>query len=861
MATPEEFAQQYGDIAATVGRQLGVDPTVLLGQWGLETGWGKSVVPGTNNLGNIKDFSGGGVGATDNMTGSVDRYRKFDTPDAFANHYTSLITRKYPDAVGLGADAQAYANALKAGGYAEDPGYVDKIAATTDTVRRNPGIMERFSEALFPAAQAGTLGDEWGALEKRFSGQGIQTPESNDPWADLEQKFSRSQPSGSTPKTQTSEDNKGNWVRWQSDEPTLTQKLQASVPGRVLQGIRDPIDAGAQLLPRGLEQLTSAFGFAPNSVSQFFGDEAARVDEGITQNEQDYRKARQVTGSDGFDAARLIGNVASPANLALASRLPLAASTGMRALQGGVLGGVGGALQPIDTKNGQESFVVNKLAQIGLGATGGAVMTPIAGAAMDWVGKAVGRLKSAPGESDILRFAQEFSKDLGIDLRAASAQEQDEIVGAVRNALTKNKNLDPKAFARQQDFEGLGMQGTLGQITRDPRQFATERNLRQLPGTGDPLLERFSQQGRQMQQQVGRLAQGADESQIGGQRLIDALASYDDHLSSGVRSAYQAARQAAGKDAEIPMQGLAQDFADVLDSFGDKVPSGVRNQFVKYGIARGDGMTLRKLFTVEEADKLLKVINQNQSNDPATNAALTALRGAVKKAVVQDAGADDVFAPARAAAASRFRLQDAIPALESASKGRTNADDFVDRFVIGKSAKTEHVQQLAKLLKSESPESFDLAKAQIGQYLQNKAFGENLGGDKPFKAETYAKALREMGSGKLNAFFSPDEVANLRRLARVGAYMESVPNAAPVNFSGNWGAITNLASKIPGVPAVIGLGNAAKTAVGNQLAVGNALAAKVPGTAKLTPEQIAIFAKLLSVGALSGGGVSAQPVK
>lgn len=69
MATPDEFKRQYGALADQVGRALGVDPNVLIGQWGLETGWGKSVIPGTHNLGNIKDFSGAGTAATDNMTG------------------------------------------------------------------------------------------------------------------------------------------------------------------------------------------------------------------------------------------------------------------------------------------------------------------------------------------------------------------------------------------------------------------------------------------------------------------------------------------------------------------------------------------------------------------------------------------------------------------------------------------------------------------------------------------------------------------------------------------------------------------------------------------------------------------------
>lgn len=124
---PAAFAAKYGAAAAKAGAALGVDSRAILGQWGLETGWGKSVIPGTNNLGNIKDFSGSGVSAKDNMTGSVDKYRSYASADAFADDYVSLIKRKYPKAVGA-TSAEDFAKALKSGGYAEDPAYVAKMA-------------------------------------------------------------------------------------------------------------------------------------------------------------------------------------------------------------------------------------------------------------------------------------------------------------------------------------------------------------------------------------------------------------------------------------------------------------------------------------------------------------------------------------------------------------------------------------------------------------------------------------------------------------------------------------------------------------------------------------------------------------
>lgn len=155
--TPQAFAKVYGPAAERAGKALGVDPSMLLGQWGLETGWGKSVVPGTNNLGNIKDFAGGGVAATDNMTGSRDKYRKYDSPEAFADDFASLIQRKYPGAVGA-KDPLAFATALKDGGYAEDPRYVDKVVQASRMAGTKPNpVMKAVGsavEAVVPSAQA-----------------------------------------------------------------------------------------------------------------------------------------------------------------------------------------------------------------------------------------------------------------------------------------------------------------------------------------------------------------------------------------------------------------------------------------------------------------------------------------------------------------------------------------------------------------------------------------------------------------------------------------------------------------------------------------------------------------------------------
>ena len=162
-----QFTATYRPLAEKIGQELGVSPDILLAKFGSETGWGKSVIPGTNNLGNIKDPSGRGVYATDNMTKSRDAYRVFETPESFGDYYTAFIKRAYPKAVGAGSDPMAFAQGLKEGvrgSYAEDPQYGPKIARATNMVTKGNTASDAgawWSNDMPAAAAPASGGEQW----------------------------------------------------------------------------------------------------------------------------------------------------------------------------------------------------------------------------------------------------------------------------------------------------------------------------------------------------------------------------------------------------------------------------------------------------------------------------------------------------------------------------------------------------------------------------------------------------------------------------------------------------------------------------------------------------------------------------
>jgi hypothetical protein len=533
----------------------------------------------------------------------------------------------------------------------------------------------------------------------------------------------------------------------------------------------------------------------------------------------------------GLGAAKLISGAASP--VAQAVGRALQAAPGMQILGGAGAGaGSSGARElGLSTPWQYLGAILGGAAGVGAGsaatagiravaprAMGGGMPPVTPAAAASLADSGVDQVAKELGPQARLSYAPEASMTGPVDPSNPGAM-MSPTKQQVAAAIQQNPGLSPAAALRNQDFQTLGIQPTLGQITRDPTQYAQELNMRGVSGVGEPLANRFHQQNTQLQQALYGLAGNPADTFQAGSALKGSLKSIDDGMRQQVSDAYAAARASSGKSLDVPLTGLAQDYAQVLNDFGDKVPSGVRNNFNQLGLMGG---TQQKVFSIENAENLLKVINANQSNDPATNAALGTLRNSVKNAILSADDKGGVYAPARALAAQRFALQDKIPALEAAATDTINPDDFVRKFIIG--GKTDQVGALASLLKSQDPGAFTEARNQIGAQLALKGFGNNVAGDAPFKPAGFAQQMQAFGPTKLGAFYTPDELAQLNAIGRVGSYMNSFPSSAPVNTSNTGSAIASImGSGVKKIPYVGGLIENAQ----NRALVNRALAARL----------------------------------
>lgn len=139
----QEFVASIAPHAREAAARLGVSARVIAAHAALESGWGRRMLRGpdgeeTHNFFGVKtgsDWSGASARA---MTSEYRSGIRFRTQEMFRSYgdaasafrdYTRLLEEnpRYRAALGVGDDAQAFAQALVEGRYATDPAYADKL--------------------------------------------------------------------------------------------------------------------------------------------------------------------------------------------------------------------------------------------------------------------------------------------------------------------------------------------------------------------------------------------------------------------------------------------------------------------------------------------------------------------------------------------------------------------------------------------------------------------------------------------------------------------------------------------------------------------------------------------------------------
>lgn len=161
---------------------------------------------------------------------------------------------------------------------------------------------------------------------------------------------------------------------------TPEQQDLVDVPSRVAKGAMDPITGLAQMLYNAVPESVQKAG---TKADKWLYDKTGGIvgadrnfNQKVVGEEQQYQQARQATGQNGVDLARIGGNLASTVPLAFAGPQMAAASLPARIGVGAAEGGLFGAAQPVT----QGDYWQEKGKQTLAGGAFGAAAAPVAGA-------------------------------------------------------------------------------------------------------------------------------------------------------------------------------------------------------------------------------------------------------------------------------------------------------------------------------------------------------------------------------------------------------------------------------------------------------------------------------------------------
>lgn len=668
---------------------------------------------------------------------------------------------------------------------------------------------------------------------------------------------------------------------WDMDEviqPTERQKLLTGLPMRLAKGGKDPIDGAAQFLQR---ILPDGVVNAVNKAADFVGGEGTFAGDvlgikGMTPNQMtadirgsnaEYDAARSAAGQSGFDGARFTGNVLSPVNAAVGRVVPMGRagdSLKMLSGKGAIAGAAGAATQPVMSDN----FAGEKAGQIGIGAVTGGVITPAISKAAESVARLVrstmknGTIRKTP-EGIAYEIKASLARD-DIDAGQIPKQVMDKLTAEVQHAMQSGQEINAPALLRKLDFERVGVQPTLGQLTRDPTQYTKELNLRGIQGVGEPIANRLNEQQGQIASRFRQGTAGAQNPYEAGRGLIETLQARDKEMTGGVRAAYKAFKDSTGKELEVPLTGLAQDYSKTLRDFGATIPGSVRSQFEELGLTGGKQL---KLLSIDDAENLIKTINKNYNPaDKAQATALNELRGHVQKAILEVTGdgagaeAATLASLARDTAKKRFSAIDSTPALKAAINA-AEPDDFVKKYVIN--GKVREINALADIA---GPEGQQVMRQQMLKYLEGKAFGANMAGDGSASQARFNQELNSIGKNKLTALLGQETTDDLFAVGRVMAYIQQRPAGSAVNESNTGAAVANLLSKIggtvKGAPYINDFIVKPIGAFKDRAATSNALAAELPKqAAQLDPETVNRLARLMRPVPVTAGAAIGYSVR
>lgn len=533
-----------------------------------------------------------------------------------------------------------------------------------------------------------------------------------------------------------------------------------------------------------------------------------------------------------------------------------------------------GAVQPIATGDSRAQSAVT-------GAIGGVVGQGVGeavGAGLRKAGQVVNNIRNIDQNIASARaVVDDFLRQAGTTRDAIGQNVAGAFDAEVKRALDINGVIDSAALRRKLDFSSVGAQPTLGQITRDPQQFAAEHTLAGIEGAGKTLTEMEKNNHAALVERLntaGAAKSGLSFDKGGdyaaGQAIHTPLSNMVDGAKSHISQLYKAAEDLNGRPIMMDHVAFTQRAGDLVDKTGKNyfLPQEFKNilndvasgkypltvgtaEQIKTALAAAsrsapDGNARAALSAVRQALEETPIIGEAAGGIPGTGLHLFGSTSGGQSSLGHDT--INAFRAARAANAQFQQTVESSPAIKAIVDG-VQPDRFFQKHVVG--ATVDDLKKTADFLR-QNPESFAQVRADIVGYLKNKALNGASDEVGKFSQSGFNKALNAFGRDKLGAFFTDAEVKQLQTVGRVASYMQVAPAGARVNSSNTAAHVANLAGHAMNGNSLLALAKKGVNALQAYGQVRKAATAEVPVAVAPSAAQNALLQYTMPAGVAVG---------
>lgn len=604
----------------------------------------------------------------------------------------------------------------------------------------------------------------------------------------------------------------------------------------------------------------------------------ANYDTDVGKMEARQSQLRDQANYSGVDLGELGGSIAAKAPLYVAGGAPTAGAKGLAAFAGreAVIGGLDGSLmhskstseQVGNTMLGAAGGAVGGVAGVGIGKTVGSVIKK---------GSRVAANRSGRTATAATKLVDDAIAETGIRVTPAA---RTNLVNEATKNLSKSKQIDAAAAVRKSLLDSEGFRGTQAQLSKRPEEWRAERELAK---NNSDLNNTHVSNNEQLTSKWGSLADETGARPVDNNARMEStfqtLKQGDEARQADIGAKYNAAREMGGNDAqlnhmrfidqtsrELEEQGLGSFlkgdirgvFKGMFENPDFKLTHGKSEEIVKILNAR------LKTTTDGNERAALAIVRKNLDNEVGQS--IDELGGALPNGDINGglAGARGAWQEARGAARDRFQDLDSNPALKAAT------DDMAPDKAFDKLVLKANERDLVKLVDSlkNSPDGkqnlADLQGATIEHFI-TKATGADNGA---FNTAMLNKAINSFGNNRMRALFTPEQIARINDIQKVGDILMQRPQGAHINDSNTASTlinqligIANMTGKIPvlgnvGIGAAKAVGDLAQSGAGAKMVNGKPAITR-GSSLGLTDEQLRLLGMMPAAGQ-AGAAVGAN---